>query len=60
MTTFVNTIIKFLCKHCHAIYVDTFYQVCEGFSKIQHPKKVVFYAKLWTNYKMKMEENKNA
>jgi len=60
MTTLANTIIKFLCKHCRAIYVDTFYQVCEGFSKIQRPEKVAFYAKLWTNYKMKMEGKKNA
>lgn len=60
MTTLVNTIVKFLCKHCRAIYVDTFYQVCDSFSKIQQPEKVVFYAKIWANYKMKMEGKKNA
>ena len=55
MTTLANTIIKFLCKHCRAIYVDTFYQVCDGFSKVQHPWKVVFYAKIWRKYKMDEE-----
>lgn len=60
MNTITNTIIKFLCKHCRTISVDTFYQVCESFSKIQRPEKVVFYAKIWRNHKMKAEEKKNA
>ena len=49
MTTLINALIRFLCRHCRVMYLDTFYQVCDTFSGESDPygRKPFYYAKSW-------------
>lgn len=53
MTTLINALIRFLCRHCHVMYQDTFYQVCETFSGKydKYHEKPFYYAKAWAIWK---------
>lgn len=57
MTTIINTLIKFLCKHCSVMYLDTFYQACEAFSTVDpYHEKPFYYAKIWSRYKNNLDK----
>ena len=58
MNTIINIIIKFLCKHCRILYLDTFYQACEAVSVTDpYRNKPICYAKAWAFSKNALDES---
>ena len=58
MNTIANAIIKFLCKHCRILYLDTFYQACEAVSTFDPShKKPLYYAKAWELYQNALDKS---